>query len=121
MYYANLFHFNKRMWELGSKYWITHKRTIKENVYQVWSYKRGKLYSVIQGKIECLEDYETEQDDMNIVWIMEEVKKHCSGLYTEKNTEDTLYYEMKKWLNIDKQIVGLQLIGTSFFFQQHQL
>ena len=39
---------------------------------------------------------------MNIVWIMEEVKKHCSGLYTEKNTEDTLYYEMKKWLNIDK-------------------
>ena len=90
------------MWEFKSKYWISEKQTIKDNVDWVWSYIWGKCSPGIQGNIEGLEDYNTELEDMDIVWLMEEVNKQHIWVDTEAIKETTLYHAMKKWLNMKK-------------------
>ena len=47
-------------------------------------------------------------EDLDIVWLMEEVKKPYSGVETEANKETTLYNAMKKWLKM-KQVIFMEL------------
>ena len=66
---------DKKMREFEAKNWITENHKIKENVDKVCSYICWKCSPTIKGNIEGLDDYETKLEHMDIVWLIEEVKK----------------------------------------------
>ena len=49
---------NKNVWDIEDNEWISEKCTIKDNVYQVFSYIWGEFSPGIKVNIEGLEDYE---------------------------------------------------------------